>query len=218
MNEYYAVVRSTDHLAHYGIQGMKWGVRKAHITGNERALDRHFRKAAKKLRRLQDKALNSKKYAAKAAAYGVAAAGTGTIAVKNNAVTGLSSALAKRFAPHAKAWQMGKDYLDLSKKNASTALDSLIKSKRTAKNAVGKAAHETGKFINKNSKYVRIGAGVASAGFAGLAARNAYVAANSSKYLEKASNFKKGMDEAFTGTKYAKKYIVERKPKKKKRR
>ena len=81
-NEYYAVIRSTDHLEHYGVKGMKWGVRKAIATGNSKALDRHFRKAAKKLAKLTDLGLNSKKYAAKAAAYGAAAAGTGTIAVK----------------------------------------------------------------------------------------------------------------------------------------
>ena len=28
MSEYYAVIRSTDHLAHYGVKGMKWGVKK----------------------------------------------------------------------------------------------------------------------------------------------------------------------------------------------
>lgn len=28
MSEYYAVIRSTDYLAHYGVKGMKWGVRK----------------------------------------------------------------------------------------------------------------------------------------------------------------------------------------------
>ena len=58
MSEYYAVVRSTDHLAHYGVKGMKWGVRKAIARGNQKALDRHFRKAAKKLAKLQDIGLN----------------------------------------------------------------------------------------------------------------------------------------------------------------
>ncbi|MBP5168812.1 MAG: hypothetical protein ILP14_06375 [Oscillospiraceae bacterium] len=99
MNEYYAVVRSTDELAHYGVKGMKWGVRKALANRNERALDRHFRKAAKKLAKLQDIGTISKKYAAKAAAYGAAAAGTGTIAIAGT--KGISSALirsAKRLA------------------------------------------------------------------------------------------------------------------------
>lgn len=81
MSEYYAVVRSTDHLAHYGVVGMKWGVRRALARGNEKALDRNFRRAARKLRKLTDIGTNSKKYAAKAAAYGLAAAGTGTVAV-----------------------------------------------------------------------------------------------------------------------------------------
>lgn len=80
MSEYYAVIRSTDHLAHYGVKGMRWGVRRALAKGNQRALDRNFRRAARKLKKLTDIGLNSKKYAVKAAAYGAAAAGTGTIA------------------------------------------------------------------------------------------------------------------------------------------
>lgn len=78
---YYAIESSTDHLAHYGVKGMRWGVRKAIATGNQRALDRHYRKAVKKLAKLQDIGLNSRKYAAKSAAYGAAAAGTGALTV-----------------------------------------------------------------------------------------------------------------------------------------
>lgn len=53
---YYAIERSSDYLAHYGIKGMKWGVRKAIESGNSRKLDRAYRKATKKLAKLEDKA------------------------------------------------------------------------------------------------------------------------------------------------------------------
>lgn len=56
MSEYYAVQRSTDHLAHYGVKGMKWGVRKAIEKGNSKALARHHKKAENKLSRLIRKA------------------------------------------------------------------------------------------------------------------------------------------------------------------
>ena len=88
MNNVYYGVASTpteDFLAHYGVKGMKWGVRKAIAKGNQKALDRHFRKAAKKLAKLQDIGLNPAKYAAKSAAYGAAAIGTGTVAISGTA-------------------------------------------------------------------------------------------------------------------------------------
>lgn len=56
MNDYYAVQRSTDHLAHYGVKGMKWGVRKAIEKGNSKALARHYKRANKKLAKLNDQA------------------------------------------------------------------------------------------------------------------------------------------------------------------
>lgn len=82
-NEYYgaASAPTNDFLAHYGVKGMRWGVRKAIDTRNKKALDRHFQKAAKKLAKLQDIGLNPKKYAKISAAYGAAAAGTGTLAI-----------------------------------------------------------------------------------------------------------------------------------------
>lgn len=56
MAEYYAVERSTEYLAHYGVKGMRWGVRKAVESGNGDRLNRHARKAAQKLVRLKAKA------------------------------------------------------------------------------------------------------------------------------------------------------------------
>ena len=56
---YYAVERSTDHLTHYGVKGMHWGVRKAIERGGEkgaRALSRQYAKAQKKLAKLNAKA------------------------------------------------------------------------------------------------------------------------------------------------------------------
>lgn len=49
---YYAIERSPDYLAHYGVKGMKWGVRKALERGNRAALSAHYRKASQKLAKL----------------------------------------------------------------------------------------------------------------------------------------------------------------------
>lgn len=53
---YYGVQRSSEYLAHYGVKGMRWGVRRAKEQHNEYALDRHWRKANRKLERLNRKA------------------------------------------------------------------------------------------------------------------------------------------------------------------
>lgn len=81
MSEYYAVQRSEEYLEHYGIKGMKWGVRKAIERGNTRALGRQYKKAAKKLAKLEKRAASGKKYAKRAAAYGAGAALAGTVAI-----------------------------------------------------------------------------------------------------------------------------------------
>ena len=56
MPKYYGIQRSGEYLAHYGVKGMRWGVRKAKESGNSRQLDRQWRKANRKLHRLNKKA------------------------------------------------------------------------------------------------------------------------------------------------------------------
>ena len=80
-NVMYAVERSDKYLAHYGVRGMKWGVRKALESGDTRAYERHYRKALRKLNRLQKHANNGSKYAKRAAALGAGALATGSLAV-----------------------------------------------------------------------------------------------------------------------------------------
>ena len=77
-NDYmYAIERNEDYLAHYGVRGMKWGVRKAIASGNSKALSRHYAKAQKKLAKLEKRAANSGKYARRAALMGAGAAVAG---------------------------------------------------------------------------------------------------------------------------------------------
>ena len=56
MAEYYAIERTPEYLMHYGIRGMKWGVRKAIARGDSRALGKQYAKAQKKLAKLSAKA------------------------------------------------------------------------------------------------------------------------------------------------------------------
>lgn len=88
---YYGVTRTDEYLAHYGIKGMKWGVRKARESGNSKALGRQYRKAQKKLAKLEARANNGKKYAKRAALLGAGAAAAGGVAAVGTG--GLSSAL-----------------------------------------------------------------------------------------------------------------------------
>lgn len=85
-NDYmYAIDRSDEYLEHYGIKGMRWGVRKAIERGGtglgNRRLARQYRKAQKKLAKLEKRANSGAKYARRAAALGAGAAAAGGLAL-----------------------------------------------------------------------------------------------------------------------------------------
>lgn len=235
---YYGVTRSTDHLAHYGVKGMKWGVRKAIARGNERALNRHFRKAAKKLAKLQDIGLHSGKYAAKAAGYGAAALGMGNVTLggtkfAGNVANKVGSKVAKTYAkvmPHTKetydkylrmrSGTAGEGIKDWGKKAAierkwEEFIDKNGNVTTNRRDAVRKVTKK-GTVLSNDALY-RIGTGAIAAGLAAKAAQNAYRAKNGAKYRQRASDFKQEMDAAFKGTRYEGRYIVPPRRKKKRR-
>lgn len=97
-NDYmYAIERNPDYLAHYGIKGMRWGVRKAIESGNANRLSRQYTKALKKLTKLEKRANSGAKYARRAAALGAGAALAGHVASKgvSKSMAGASYALSK---------------------------------------------------------------------------------------------------------------------------
>lgn len=53
---YYAVERSQSYLKHYGVKGMRWGVRRAKEHKDDKRLFKHWKKANKKLVKLKRKA------------------------------------------------------------------------------------------------------------------------------------------------------------------
>lgn len=103
-NEYYgaASTPTEDFLAHYGVKGMKWGVRKAIQKGSDRALRRKYKKAERKLAKLEKLGSNGKKYAKRAARYGAGAALAGGLAAAGT--SGVSKAINYSSAGAGKAY------------------------------------------------------------------------------------------------------------------
>ena len=96
----YAIDRSDEYLAHYGVKGMRWGIKRAYTKNgivDERRLDRVYRKAQRKLAKLERRANNGAKYGRRAAALGAGAAVAGAIAgIGPRRITAKGTALANR--------------------------------------------------------------------------------------------------------------------------
>ena len=210
---------------------MRWGVRKAIATGNQRLLDKHYRKAAKKLAKLQRLGDHPGLSKAKAAAYGAAAAGTGALAIGG---TGLASKGLQYFSAGAKTIRKNKfagksgKVVRVGKKRKNLLYNALEGTERLSGDAA-KGLTEWAKGSTKfklerpvldpktntivkskifekdigNNTLFRAGAGLATAGLAARAAHHAYRAKNAEKYREKAERWKEAMDQEFEPTNYA---------------
>ena len=269
-NEYYGApsTPTEDFLAHYGVKGMKWGVRKAIERGSDRALRRQYKKASKKLAKLEKLGASGKKYAKRAVAYGAGAAAAGGLAaagtagvgrligktggVIRKAGPGVGNAMVKvgeaarksnikfvRDAGRATA-HAGRTFRNSGAANVATALgkaggsvgvwgnqttlsDAARKGLGKANTAVtgatnralgvgnqvsatiGRGTSNAKRALNgvSNNTLARIGAGAIGAGLGVAAARNTYRAATAKKHAAQAQEFRREMNKAFAGTKYA---------------
>ena len=233
-NEYYGAPTrpNDDFLAHYGIKGMKWGVRKAVSSGSDRRLSRQYAKASKKLAKLEKRAASGKKYAKRAALLGTGAAAAGGLAAVGT--EGVSKAIGyggKAFSKGANAagglltkagGAMTKHGIRGGKHNASGVAgrvadwgnsDSVSRAVRkplvtaaaTKSGTVGNAANKANSALRgvSNNTIARIGAAGIGAGLAAGAGYNAYRAATTKRAARKAAQFRSEMNKAFAGTKYA---------------
>ena len=145
-NEYmYAIERNGDYLAHYGVRGMKWGVRKAKQMGGERGarkLSRQYAKASKKLAKLEKQAGRSKRYARLAAGLGAGAAVAGGAAALGTGGIGQAMRGVGRFGSKA-----GKGLGQAMVSVGEAARKSGIKAVRD----VGRATAHAGRGIRDNS-------------------------------------------------------------------
>ena len=207
MSEYYAVTRSTDYLEHYGVKGMKWGVKKARLVTLEdkqkgaKKLGKQFAKASKKLAKLEKRGANGKKYAKRAAALGAAGAALGAAGALGSMENlqkvkrGLDTVVGKRAHLSPKGLRRGGPS-DPIARAASDAGKGLVNYGAWGSKNLG----STG--LSRHGA-IRLGSMAAGAGLAGAAGYNAYRAATAGRNRKKAEQFRSEMKKAFAGTEYA---------------
>lgn len=176
MAEYYAVERSPEYLAHYGIKGMRWGVRKAiekARLGNTRSLDRHYKRALAKARKLNTKANISRSQQE----YKGRMADAATLGLSGAGIAGLGLGMkALQDATHTRAI------------GVMSGIPFDTETMRYATTPIGAALGAWGAYDLAK----------------GLAAKHRTTPKGHAKAKVKAQQFRSEMGKAFKGTKYAK--------------
>lgn len=206
MSEYYAVQRSSDYLEHYGVRGMKWGVKKAIASGNARKIGRAYKKAQKHLNKLKDKANVEKQKAVagvqskKAIKFGLVTAGLGGIAGVglDTVINGKKSMISYEghFSKSGAKSHISRSRLNMKNKQDQRIVNHTIASTAVAGLGLGKTAYHTSKAIAAKYRTTQKG---------------------HSRAVAKADKFKSEMDKTFN-TPYAQKLMKQYQTKKSKKR
>ncbi len=147
-NEYFGVATTPmdNYLAHYGVRGMRWGVRKAIASGDKARLGRQYAKAQKKLAKLEKQAANSKKYARRAALMGAGAAAAGGLAAAGTGGIGTGMRYAGRTAKGALV-------------NVGNAMDAVgrgLSERRGVAGRIGNAMGSAGRSMRRAGKKINL--------------------------------------------------------------
>lgn len=224
MSEYYAVERTGFSLQHYGVKGMKWGVRKAIQKGGargERKLARQYAKAQKKLAKLTENAdvkrqsELSKRYDKVAKVAGkVGLAGAGVLAglhgAKNvNHLLYLKNKekAAELYDKYQTADHGGNRYSYKELQGAyQRKSDDAFDRYNYADDALSPEYGGTRSLIGTTARVAAAGGLGVAAGMklVSKVAKNRTTAKGHAKAVEKRDAWKKSMQEAFKGTKYEK--------------
>jgi len=192
MSEYYAVQRTGNDLAHYGVKGMRWGIRKAIAkstsAGKQKALAKQYKKASKKLDKLMTKAnIEAQKANVSVQKKKAIRSGLATLPIG-----GIAALTRPRIDPNGQR-------ITQAITNLNNGTTTIVK----RHNAPMEVGNRTGHYIS---------GGLTAAGLAktayhtgkAIASKYRTTSKGHAKAVAKAKAWKSEMDKAFAGTPYAK--------------